>query len=125
VRHGVTPKTLGTDEGFDAGPFYLEPEARGVEPHGAMAKPPRDPETARRDQKAGVEARVRMQARLATDGYRLSRKCRKKVEECFGRIKVVGGLDRSRHVGRWKIRQQRELAAAAYNLIRMRKLPAA
>jgi transposase len=124
-RHGVTPKTLGTDKGFDSGPFYMQLEARGVEPHGAMGKPPRDPERVRRDQKAGVEARVRMKGRLATDGYRLSQKCRKKVEECFGWIKGVGGLARSRHVGRWKIRQQMELAAAAYNLIRMRKLLAA
>jgi transposase len=124
-RHGVAPKTLGTDKGFDAGAFYLELEARGVEPHGAMAKPPRDPARVRRDQKAGVEARVRMRERLATAGYRLSQRCRKKVEECFGWIKGVGGLARSRHVGRWKIRQQMELAAAAYNLIRMRKLLAA
>jgi transposase len=124
-RHGARPKTLGTDKGFDSGPFYLGLEARGVEPHGAMAKPPRDPETVRRDQKAGVEARNRMKGRLATDAYRLSQKCRKKVEECFGWIKAVGGLARSRHVGRWKIRQQMELAAAAYNLVRMRKLLAA
>ena len=66
-----------------------------------------------------------MKGRLASDGYRLSQKCRKKVEECFGWIKTVGGLARSRHVGRWKIRQQMELAAAAYNLVRLRKLLAA
>ena len=124
-RHGVKPKTLGTDKGFDSGAFYLELEARGVEPHGAMAKPPRDPEKVRRDQKVGVEARVRMKQRIGGEGYRLSQRCRKKVEECFGWIKTVGGLARSRHVGRWKIKQQMELAAAAYNLVRMRKLLAA
>ncbi len=121
-RHDVRPKTLGTDKGFDAGPFYLELEARGIEPHGAMTKPPRDPETVRRAQRPGVEARVRMRDRLATEGYRLSQRCRKKIEECFGWIKTVGGLARSRHVGRWKIRQQMELAAAAYNLVRLRNL---
>jgi hypothetical protein len=46
-------------------------------------------------------------------------------EEFFGWAKVIGGLRRSRHVGRWKIRQQVELAAAAYNLVRMRRLLAA
>lgn len=124
-RHGVKPKTLGTDKGFDSGPFYMQLEARGVEPHGAMARPSRAPGWARPERRPGIAARDRMKARLATDGYRLSQKCRKKVEECFGWIKTVGGLARSRHVGRWKIRQQMELAAAAYNLIRMRKLLAA
>jgi transposase len=124
-RHGVKPKTLGTDKGFDVGAFYLELEARGVEPHGAMAKPERAPGWARPDRRPGIAARDRMRGRLTTDGYRLSQKCRKKVEECFGWIKTVGGLARSRHVGRWKIRQQMELAAAAYNLVRMRSLAAA
>lgn len=124
-QHGVKPKTLGTDKGFDSGPFYLELEARGVEPHGAMARPARAPGWARPERRPGIAARHRMRERLATDGYRLSQRCRKKVEECFGWIKTIGGLARSRHVGRWKIRQQMELAAAAYNLIRMRKLLAA
>lgn len=66
-----------------------------------------------------------MRERLSTDGYRLSQRCRKKVEECFGWMKTVGGLARSRHVERWKIKQQMELAAAAYNLIRIRSLSAA
>ena len=124
-RHGVRPKTVGTDKGYDSGPFYLDLEARGIEPHGAIAKPPRDPERVRRVQRTGVEARVRMRERLSTDGYRLSQRCRKKVEECFGWMKTVGGLARSRHVERWKIKQQMELAAAAYNLIRIRSLSAA
>ena len=124
-RHGVKPKTLGTDKGFDSGPFYLALEARGVEPHGAIARPSRAPGWSRPERRPGIAARDRMKARVATDGYRLSQKCRKKVEECFGWIKTIGGLARSRHVGRWKIRQQMELAAAAYNLVRMRKLLAA
>ena len=124
-RHGVRPKTLGTDRGFDSGPFYLELEARGVEPHGAMTKPPRHPDEVPPCHRPKVAARDRMKARLAADGYRLSQRCRKKVEECFAWIKTVGGLARSRHVGRWKIRQQMELAAAAYNLVRMRRLLAA
>jgi hypothetical protein len=34
----------------------------------------------------------------------------------------VAGLARSRWGGRWKLRQMAEVAAAAYNLVRMRKL---
>ncbi|MEM9021998.1 MAG: hypothetical protein AAGC44_15690 [Planctomycetota bacterium] len=32
------------------------------------------------------------------------------------------GLARARHVGRWKIKQQLDLAAAAYHHVRMRRL---
>ena len=73
----------------------------------------------------GVEARQRMRARLGTEGYRLSQKCRKKIEEGFGWLKSIAGLDRSRVVGRWKLRQLLEVGAAAYNLVRMRSLKTA
>ena len=72
--------------------------------------------------KAGVEARQRMRARAGSEGYRLSQKCRKKVEEVFGWVKGVAGAGRSRLVGRWKLQQTLELAAAAYNLVRLRRL---
>lgn len=35
---------------------------------------------------------------------------------------TIGGMSRTRLVGRWKLKQQLELTAAAYNLVRMRKL---
>ena len=66
-----------------------------------------------------------MEARQAGEGYRLSQKCRKKMEEGFGWLKEIAGLARSRVVGRWKIQQLWEVGAAAYNLVRMRKLLAA
>jgi hypothetical protein len=47
------------------------------------------------------------------------------VPTVFGWSKTVGGLRRSRHVCRWKIAQRVELTAAAYNLVRMRRLLAA
>ena len=63
-----------------------------------------------------------MRARQGGDGYRLSQKCRKKIEEGFGWLKSVAGLGRSRVVGRWKLRQLLEVGAAAYNLVRLRAL---
>ena len=71
---------------------------------------------------AAVEARQRMKARAEGDGYRWSQRSRKKIEEVFGWLKGVAGLDRSRTVGRWKLQQALELGAAAYNLVRLRKL---
>ena len=41
-----------------------------------------------------------------------------------GWLKTVAGLCGTKLVGRWKIRQQLQLAAAAYNLLRIRKLAA-
>ena len=123
AKHGKKPMTVGADKGYDSGEFLLELEKRSVEPHVPLVKAPRDPEgVAYRKQKAGVEARQRMKDRAGGDGYRLSQKCRKKIEEVFGWLKGVAGAGRSRLVGRWKLQQTLELAAAAYNLVRLRKL---
>jgi len=122
-KHGKKPETLGADKGYDSGEFFLELEKRSIEPHVPLVRAPRDPEgVACRKQKAGVEARLRMTARAGSEGYRLSQKCRKKIEEVFGWLKGVAGMGRSRLVGRWKLQQTLELAAAAYNLVRLRKL---
>jgi hypothetical protein len=122
-RHQLRPTTLGADEGYDAGEFFRKLERREVTPHVPIVNPPRDPkEVADKTQVPEVRARRRMQARLGTEGYTLSQRCRKKIEEGIGWIKTVAGLARSRWVGRWKLRQMAEVAAAAYNPVRMRKL---
>ena len=123
TRHGKKPKTLGADKGYDSGEFFSELEKRSIEPHVPLVKEPRDPgDVACKKRRPGVEARRRMKARAGGDGYRLSQKCRKKIEEVFGWLKGVAGAGRSRLVGRWKLQQTLELAAAAYNLVRLRKL---
>lgn len=123
AMHALKPKTLGADKGFDSGQFYLDLEARGIEPHVPLVKEPRDPATVpQKKLRPGVEARQRMKARQETEGYRLSKKCRKKVEECFGWLKTIAGLGRSRTVGRWKLQQMLEIGAAAFNLVRLRTL---
>jgi transposase len=124
-RQGVRPRTLGADKGYDAGEFYLELERRGVEPHVAVIEtPPANPQHVRAFRRDEFAARLRMKERLASPTYRVSQRCRKKVEECFGWLKTIGGLARSRWRQRWKLKQQMELAAAAFNLIRMRSLAA-
>lgn len=115
-RHGVAPTTLGADMGFDAGPFLLELESRRIEPHVAI----RPGRIKRKDECAEARRRARDRRRLA--GYCRSQRKRKLVEEYFGWGKLVGPMRRTRHVGRFKIRQQVELTGAAYNLVRMAKL---
>jgi transposase len=123
TTHGMRPTTLGADKGFDDGEFFRDVESRQIEPHVPLVKEPRNPaEVPYHKQRPGVEARQRMKARMASEGFRLSQKCRKKIEEGYGWLKQIAGLGRSRVVGRWKLKQLLELGAAAYNLVRLRKL---
>jgi transposase len=119
---GWDPKTVGMDKGYDTGALLLALETRGIEPHAALVKPPRPVESAPPAERDRVAARHRLLGRLGSEGYRLSQKCRKKVEEGFGWLKEIAQLGRSRVVGRWKIQQLWEIGAAAYNLVRMRRL---
>jgi transposase len=123
ARLGLRPATVGADKGYDDGQFLLDLEDRRIEPHVPLVKEPQDSAGVRHlDRRPGVEARQRMKARQDSEGYRLSQKCRKKVEEGFGWLKSIAGLGRSRVVGRWKMRQLLEVGAAAYNLVRLRSL---
>jgi|ERR1700733_1533576 len=124
-RLKLKPKTLGGDKGYDRGVFLIELEGRQVRPHvptkegtiGGFSR-------RKKEDRPLIEARQRMRRREATVGYRISQRCRKKIEEAIGWAKTVGGLARTRLVGRWKLLQQWQLAAAAYNLVRIRKLAA-
>ena len=118
-RHGQHPRTLGADTGYDDGPFLLELEQSQITPH----VPLRDGPIVSTDEPA--QARRRMRRRMASVGYAISQKLRKRVEEIFGWCKTIGGLARSRLVGRWKIAQEALVVAAAYNLLRMTRLRAA
>ncbi|MBC8289536.1 MAG: transposase [Planctomycetes bacterium] len=121
-QHGRHPSTIGSDKGYDNGEYYLQLESRRITPHGAMTKIQPKPESASKSLRDKAQARARMKQRQETIEYELFQRYRKKVEECFGWMKCIGGLARSRHVGRWKIKQQLQLAAAAFNLVRLRKL---
>ena len=119
---GMRSGTLGADKGYDSGPFCLALESRGIEPHVATKPSTRNPNTVRPSQRAAYEARLRMRSRMEGEAYAISQRVRKKAEEPFGWMKTIGGLARGRFAGRWKLKQQMETAAAAFNLIRLRKL---
>jgi transposase len=123
ATHGRVPQTLGGDKGYDDGEFFQELEKRAIEPHIPLVKEPVDPKTvAHKARLPGIRARRRMKRRTRSKAYQLSQRCRKKVEECFGWMKSVASMKRSRTVGRWKLRQMLEVSAAAFNLVRMRRL---
>ena len=115
-RHGIAPRSLATDKGYDSGPFLLELEQRVQEPQVPIRDEPI------RSHDAGAQARRRMRRRMRTPRFRIGLRRRKVIEEAFAWIKTIAGLHRTRLVGRWKLKQQVLVAAAAYNLIRMNKL---
>lgn len=120
---GLRAAAVGADEGYDDGQFRLDVGERRIEPHVPPVKSPQDPAGVRHlDRRSGVEAGHRMRARPDSEGYRLSQRCRKKIEEGFGWPKPIAGLGRSRVIGRRKLGQLPEVGAAAYNPVRRRSL---
>ena len=119
-RHRLLPATLGLDAGFDDGKFLhgLEDED-GIVPH----VPVKRGKIKATD--AAGRARRRARRRMRTHGYAVSQRLRKRVEEIIGWLKTVAGLARARTVGRWKLAQALEIAAAAYNLLRLVRLEGA
>lgn len=115
-RHHLKPQTLGTDKGYDDGHFLVELEQQKIVPHVPLREGP-----LRATDDAG-QARRRARRRQQTKGYQISQRVRKKVEEIFGWMKTVGGLARTRFVGRWKIKLEMLATGAAYNLLRLMRL---
>jgi len=111
-RLRFTPRTLGADKGFFSEAFIEALLAQDVEPHIAV--------DARHRRRA--HARVRMRVRGL--GYRLSQRCRKKIEELFGEGKDWHGLRRFRRRGLARVRQETYLIGWVLNLKRLaRALP--
>ena len=101
--------TLGADRGYDTRDFVAQLRSRGVTPHVAV-----------NDHRWGhgaIDGRT-----TRHDGYALSQRRRKRVEEVFGWIKTVGGGRKLRYVGAAANRFWLELNASAYNLVRIAKL---
>jgi transposase len=108
---GANRITVGADKGYDTREFVAECRHLKVTPHVAM-------NTGRR----GGSAIDQRTARHA--GYEVSQKKRKRIEECFGWMKDIALMRKMRHRGLEKVGWLFTFAAAAYNLVRMRKLMA-
>jgi transposase len=100
--------TLGADKGYDAADFVSELRARGVTPHIAQN------DTYRR---SAIDART-----TRHEGYKISQRKRKRVEEIFGWEKVVGGMRKVKVRGLKRVGAVFTFALAAFNLVRMRTL---
>ena len=101
--------TLGADRGYDAEDFVNELRAMNVRPHVAQ-------NLARRGGSA-IDGRTTRHR-----GYAASQRIRKRIEEGFGWMKTVAGLDRPMLRGLDRVGWAFTFAAAAYNLVRLPKL---
>jgi transposase len=108
-RLGPGRGTVGADKAFDQWGFVTGVRAVGKTPH-----------VAARVARSVLDGRTTGQP-----GYATSQRLRKRVEEVFGWMKTVGGLRKLRHRGVARVGWMFTFTAAAYNLVRMRRLLAA
>ncbi len=101
--------TVGADRGYDTQGFVRECRKSRVTPHVAQK------------QRSAIDRRT-----TRHEGYRISQRIRKRVEEVFGWVKTVGGGRKLRYCGVDRNRFWMEMTTASYNLVRLAKLiPAA
>jgi transposase len=101
--------TVSADKGYDTRDFVEEIRAMNATPHVAQ-------NTNRRGGSA-IDGRTTRHS-----GYAISQIRRKRIEEVFGWMKTVGVLRKTRHRGVHRVGWVFTFTAAAYNLVRMRKL---
>lgn len=107
VAHGRRV-TLAADKGYDTQDFIADLRALHVTPHVAAHT------TGRR---SAIDGRT-----TRHPGYAVSQRKRKLVEQGFGWMKTVGGLRKLRHRGQRLVTWVFTFTAAAYNIVRLRRL---
>ena len=101
--------TVGADKAYDTKDFVSECRNMKVTPHVAQ--------NTKRSGGSAIDGRT-----ARHEGYAVSQTKRKRVEECFGWLKTIALMRKVRHRGIEKVGWVFTFAAAAYNLVRMRKL---
>jgi transposase len=104
-----TPTTLGGDKNYDTRGCVDALRAAGVTPHVAQND--------RRKGGSAIDGRT-----TRHEGYRVSQRIRKRVEEIFGWMKTVGGFRKTRYHGVERTGLCGYFVGAAYNLVRMSRL---
>ena len=100
--------TLGADKGFDTEDFVAACRQRDVTPH--LAQNPTN-------RASRIDNRT-----VRHEGYEISQRKRKRIEECFGWMKTVGLMRKTRHKGTDRVGWMFVFTAAVYNLVRIRNL---
>ena len=100
--------TVGGDKGYDAAEFVAEMRSMNATPHVSQN------DTNRR---SAIDGRT-----TRHEGYRISQRKRKRIEEVFGWGKVVGTIRKVKVRGLARVSGLFTFAAAAYNLVRIRNI---
>jgi IS5 family transposase len=103
--------TVAADKAYDTKDFVAECRNIKVTPHVAQ--------NVKRSGGSAIDERTTHHA-----GYIISQRKRKRIEESFGWLKTIALMRKVRHRGIHKVGWVFTFAAAAYNLVRMRNLPA-
>lgn len=103
--------TLGGDKGYDTRGFVGATRELNVTPHVAQND---------RHRRSAIDKRT-----TRHEGYAVSQRKRKRVEEVFGWMKTVALQRKTRFRGMDRVGWMFTFAATAYNLVRMRNLQAA
>ena len=112
-RHRIT---LGADKAYDVTDFVGDLRTRDVTRHIALNGTV---------SKRGVVRKTAVdEATRSSDGDTISQRYRKRIEEIFGWIKQTAGFASVKVRGKPRVNATFTLAVAAYNLIRIPKLPA-
>ena len=101
--------TVGADKAYDTKDFVAECRNLKVTPHVAQ--------NVKRSGGSAIDGRT-----TRHEGYAISQKKRKRIEESFGWLKTIALMRKVRHRGIHKVGWVFTFAAAAYNLVRMRNL---
>jgi hypothetical protein len=101
--------TIGADKGFDVRSFLEGLRDLNVTPH-----------VAQKTSQGAVDGRT-----VRHEGYRLSQRQRKRIEEIFGWLKTIGLTRKTRHRGTARVNWTFIFAVAVYNLLRIRNLQTA
>jgi len=106
---GTERITVGADKAYDTKDLVSEMRGMNVTPHVSQ--------NTKRPGGSAIDGRT-----TRHEGYRVSQRKRKRIEEVFGWMKTVGTLRKTRHRGLQTVRWVFTFTAAAYNLVRMRNL---
>ena len=110
-RGGRRSITLGADKAYDTQAFVASMRELNATPHVTQ--------NICRNRISAIDGRT-----VRQPGYAISQKKRKRVEEIFGWMKTIGLMRQTRHRGKERVGWMFTLAAATYNLIRIRNLMA-
>jgi IS5 family transposase len=104
------PATVAGDRGYDVRSFVAGCRGLGITPHVAQYE----------HRASAIDGRT-----TRHDGYRISQRIRKRVEEIFGWLKSVANFRKTRYRGIERTQLAAHFNGAAYDLLRIAKLTAA